>query len=162
MNIQDPRQLEECEDPDENCDAPFHQPGFASGYEKFRKRDKKTCPNMIMRMQGDNPSIRMTTFEEKCPARTSKIAVIVDENEDFHFLRQDSNRFWSQKPGGRRVINTDAGKHVIWNPQLADSNWSLYDTDTDLNYDIFCGYLCIPRDKPLFIKSGGSIKSPFL
>jgi hypothetical protein len=155
MNIQDPRQLEDCEDPNESCDAPFHQPGFVSGFSRFGSRDPKTCPNMIIRMQGDNPSVKRTTFEEKCPAGTSKIAIIVDENEDFHFLRQDSNMFWSHKPGGRHVINHDAGKHLIWNPELADYNWARSDPTTTLNYDVFCGYMCVPRNRPLYIKAGG-------
>jgi hypothetical protein len=152
MNIMNPKKLEGCEDPDENCDNAFDQPGLFSGHGKFKKRDKKTCPNMRIRIRGDNPSITNSTFEEKCPPRTSKIAVIVDENEDFHFLRQDSNRFWSQKPGGRRVINKDAGGHVIWNPQLCESDWKRYDPESDLNYDIFCGYMCVPRDRPLYIQ----------
>jgi len=44
---------------------------------------------------------------------------------------------------------------LIWNPQLADYNWVQRNKENDLNYDVFCGYLCVPRNKPLFIKSGG-------
>jgi hypothetical protein len=153
LNIQDPRQLDNCQNDNENCDAPFHQPGLPSGYGRFRKRDPKTCPNMITRIRGDNPSIKPSEFQEKCPHGYSKIATIVDENEDFHFLREDSNRFWSHKPGGRPVINTDAGGHLIWNPELADYNWKLYDNTSELNYDIFCGYLCVPRNRPLHVRS---------
>jgi hypothetical protein len=153
FNIQDPRQLDECQDTDKDCDAPFHQPGLPSGYGRFRKRDPKTCPNMISRIKGDNPSIKISEFGDKCPSGYSKIATIVDENEDFHFLRQDSNRFWSHKPGGRSVINTDSGGHLIWNPELAEYNWALYDKDSNLNYDIFCGYLCVPRNRPLYVRA---------
>ena len=108
---------------------------------------------MMARIKGDNKSITDSKFESVCPYGSSHIAVIVDENEDFHFLRQDSNRFWSHKPGGLPVINKDAGGHLIWNPELADYNWKSYDPNSELNYDIFCGYMCVPRNRPLYVRS---------
>lgn len=155
MNVQDPRQVENCPNPNESCDTPFHQPGLSSGHKRHGSRDPKTCPNMFARIQGDNPSVEMTSFEGACPHGSSKIAMIVDENEDFHFLRQDSNRFWSHKPGGRPVINKDARDHLIWNPELANYNYTAVEPDAQLNYDIFCGYMCVPRTRPLYITHVG-------
>lgn len=111
-----------------------------------------------MRLIGDNPNLVMTTFEQKCPAETSKIALVVDQSDDYHFLRQDNNGFWSQKSGARPVTNLDASKHEIWDPQMCDLNYSRH--EGVLNYDYFCGYLCVPRTKPLFMRvSGGGSKT---
>lgn len=147
MNIHDPKQVQKCMDDSEECEAPFHQPGSPSGYEHFSSKTLKTCPNMVARILGDNPDIRMTTFESRCPANTSKIALVVDPKEDYHFFRQDSNMLWSHKAGARPVKNIDAAGHTIWDPQLAYLN---YDSN-ELNYSIFCSYLCIPRIKKLYL-----------
>jgi len=152
MNTIDPKQLALCKkDPD--CEAPFHQPGSAAKYKGFSSSRPKTCPGMIARIIGDNPDITRTTFEAKCPPRSSKIALVVDEDQDYHFLRQDKSGFWSQKSGARPVTDRDARGHQIWNPQLADLNYQ--DGENVLNYNLFCSYLCVPRDKRLFLKVGG-------
>ena len=152
FNINDPSQLEKCND--ENCDVPFHQPGMASGHEKFKSDKPKTCPNMVARLFGDNPNIQMCTFQAQCPAGSSKIALIVDENEDYHFLRQDSNGLWSHKPGARKVTNRDANNNLIYDPALA--NYDYKAKNGHLNYDTFCSYLCVPRVTPVKLKVGGS------
>lgn len=159
MNVNDPKQIKKCDEL-ENCDPPFHQPGSAAGYKGFSSKRPKTCPNMIIRILGDNPDISMTHFEERCPVNKSKIALIVDPYDDYHFLRQDSNMLWSHKPGGRPVKNTDARGHLIWDPSLADFNY--IDADKgDLNYAYFCGYMCVPRKKGLFLMPGGGSAKPF-
>ena len=156
FNINDPKQMKKCNDP--NCDVAFHQPGMASGYSKFKSSKPKTCPNMMARILGDNPDVSMTTFNNKCPMGTSKIALIVDENEDYHFLRQDSNKFWSHKPGARKVTNLDASKKLIYDPALADYNYKK-NANGYLNYDTFCSYMCVPRITPVRVKTGGRRKT---
>ena len=96
----------------------------------------------------------MTTFTEKCPVGTSKIALIVDENEDYHFLRQDSNGLYSHKPGSRNVTNIDASGKLIYDPALADYNYKK-NANGYLNYDTFCSYMCVPRTTPVRVKVGG-------
>jgi hypothetical protein len=152
FNINDDEQIKRCKD--KNCDFPFHQPGMASGYEKFKSGKPKTCPNMSARLFGDNYNIKMTTFTDKCPVGTSKIALIVDEDEDYHFLRQDSNGYWSHKPGARKVTNLDALKKKIYDPALANYNYKK-NANGYLNYDMFCSYMCVPRITPVRIKTGG-------
>jgi hypothetical protein len=152
MNIQDPKQVEACRQ-DKYCNVPFHQPGSASGYPGFKSEKAKTCPDMIARLLGDNPSMKMTTFTARCPPHTSKIALVVDPDEDYHFYRQDSNGLWSHKPGGMPVTNVDALGKLIYDPALADRNYN--NDNSKLNYEKFCSYLCVPRDKPLHIKVGG-------
>ena len=153
MNVFDKRQVAKCKGKPE-CDAPFHQPGTASGYERFTDRRPKTCPNMLARIFGDNPTVQMADFTSKCPDGFSKIALIIDESDDYHFLRQDSNGLWSHKPGARKVKNVDAFGHKIKDPRLANYNYALSD-GASLNYDIFCSYMCVPRNRPLYMKAGG-------
>lgn len=160
-NIIDPKQIEACKK-DPTCDPPFHQPGSESGYPRFNDSDPKTCPNMIARLMGDNPKrIIPSSFELKCPRGTSKIALVVDEDQDYHFLRQDkphgnsSMGMFSQKSGAMPVTNLDAKGHEIFDVALADHNFDNRRRKDPLNYDRFCGYFCIPRHEPLFIKTGG-------
>jgi len=155
FNINDPKQIKKCNNA--NCDIPFHQPGLAAGYPNFSSKAPKTCPNMMARLFGDNPQIKMATFQEKCPVGTSKIALIVDENEDYHFLRQDSNKYWSHKPGARKVTNRDASDRLIYDPALANYNYK--DNNGHLYYDTFCSYMCVPRVSPVKLKTGGAKKT---
>jgi hypothetical protein len=156
MNVHDPKQVRACQ-LNKNCNVPFHQPGSASGHPGFRTQRLKTCPDMIARLLGDNPSMKMTTFEAKCPAHTSKIALVVDPDEDYHFFRQDSNGMWSHKPGGTAVTNLDANEKRIYDPQLASRDY--HESGSKLNYDTFCAYMCVPRDRPLHLKTGGKRKT---
>jgi hypothetical protein len=160
MNIFDKRQLTRCKKKD--CNVSFHQPGEASGYRRFSDANPKTCPNLIARVIGDNPTIVISDFTSKCPENTSKIAIIIDESDDYHFLRQDANKFWSHKPGARDVTNVDALGHRIWDPKLAYYNYTDKPKNI-LNYDIFCSYMCVPRDRPLYLKAtgGGRRRRPY-
>jgi hypothetical protein len=159
MNVMDKKQINACQsDPD--CNVPFHQPGSISKYPKFNDTDPKTCPNLIARILGDNPTIVPSEFELKCPRGHSKIALIVDEDQDYHFLRQDAPSgqskigYFSQKSGAMPVTNLDAKGHKIFDVQLANHD---FDTEkhNQLNYDRFCGYFCVPRNQKLYIKTGG-------
>ena len=152
MNIIDIKQIIECLT-SASCNGGFHQPGYASGSNGFKSTNPKTCPDMLRRILGDNPSIKRTTFLDRCPPKTSKISLVVDEDEDYHFLRQDADGWWSQKGGAKPVVKVDASDRPIWNPQLADHNWT--NESGVLNYDIFCGYMCVPRQSKLKISSGG-------
>jgi len=158
MNVLDKRQLSKCKKDD--CNVSFHQPGEASGYRRFSDGNPKTCPNLIARVIGDNPSIVMSDFTSKCPPSTSKIAIIIDESDDYHFLRQDSNQFWSHKPGMMNVTNVDALKHKIWDPKLSFYDYRVHKKGK-LNYDIFCSYMCVPRNKPLYLKATGGGGKPY-
>lgn len=152
MNILDPKQISSCLK-SKNCDVPFHQPGAASGHKKFSSQKYKTCSDMVGRLLGDNPSLKLSSFTQTCPAGTSKIGLVVDADEDYHFFRQDSNGFWSHKPGGTAVTNKDAQGALIYDPKLADRNYD--EKGSKLNYNIFCSYLCVPRYSNLHIKIGG-------
>lgn len=168
FNIIDKKQIDACfKNP--QCFTAFHQPGSISGFKKFNDTDPKTCPNMIGRMFGDNPKdIMPCPFEKKCPAGMSKIALVVDQDQDYHFLRQDKPTdeefklhpdnpigYFSQKGGSLPVTNKDALGNKIFDVALAYHDFTLKQKN-NLNYDILCGYFCVSRDRPLFIKIGGS------
>ncbi len=152
MNVHDPKQVRACKEI-KDCDVPFHQPGSASGHPPFGSEKLKTCSDMLQRIMGDNPNIKPISFTDKCPEHTSKIAIVVDPKEDYHFYRQDSNGLWSHKPGGTAVTNLDADGNLIYDPALANRNYNK--KNSKLNYNVFCSYLCVPRDKPLYLKVGG-------
>jgi hypothetical protein len=136
----------------DKCPVAFTQPGRKSGYPKWSNVNGKRCPDLISRLIGDVKDIKLTSFENKCPANYSKIALVVDDDEDYHFYRQDSNSYWSHKPGASDVTRLDGTGRPIYDPQLA----SRYYKDSGLNYDEFCSYLCIPRNKNLRFKRGGT------
>jgi hypothetical protein len=135
----------------DSCPVPFPQPGRASGYPKWSKVKGKRCPDLIGRLFGDVPDIKMATFEKRCPKKYSKIALVVDEDEDYHFYRQDSNGYWSHKPGATDVTHIDATGRPIYDPQLASK---LY-PGSGLHYNQFCSYLCAPKTRKLRLKRGG-------
>jgi len=136
-----------------SCPISFHQPGYKSGHPSWSNSEKngKRCPDLISRIFGDVsgnksskkngvPDVSMCHFNTKCPEGMRKIAVIVDAKQDYHFLRLDNNHYWSHKPGATDVTNVDASGRLIWDPHLALFNYP----DSNLNYENFCGYLCIP------------------
>lgn len=140
---------------EKKCNVPYHQPGYASGYPKWSEVKTKRCADLFARLRGDVPGlIAPVTFGEKCPPRTSKVFLIkTRKNLDYHFGRQDSNGFWSHKPGGTEVTDKDAsGKHII-QPDKAD--WDYTKTGSELNYEDFCGYMCVPRRTTFHFKRGG-------
>lgn len=134
------------------CYMPFPQPGSASGYPQWSQVNSKRCPDLVSRLFGDVKDIKMAKFTKKCPKHYSKIALVVDEDEDYHFYRQDSNGYWSHKPGSTDVKNTDGTGHPIYDPQLASRIYK----EAGLDYNEFCSYLCVPKHKKLKFKRGGT------
>ena len=135
----------------ESCSIPFPQPGLKSGYPKWSKVKGKRCPDLTARLLGDVPDLKLTSFEGQCPKKYSKIGLVVDEDQDYHFYRQDSNGYWSHKPGATDVTDIDGTDRLIYDPQLASREYP----SSGLHYDEFCSYLCVPRGKPLSLKRGG-------
>jgi hypothetical protein len=107
MNVLDKKQLRRCKD--KKCDIPFHQPGEAAGYREFSDANPKTCPNLIARVIGDNPWIVMSDFTSKCPYNTSKIAIIIDESDDYDDPEMVDD--W-EKEEADRLINLVKGSVV--------------------------------------------------
>ena len=161
MNAVDGSLIKKCAD-DPECNVEFHQPGYASGYDKFSEQHEKGCGDMVSRLWGDNPKVVASSFNDKCPHGTSKIALIVDPKRDYHFLRQDPDGYWSHKPGAMEVTRVDASGRPILRPDRA---LYIYKNHKEpLLYTKFCGYFCVPRGKPLHMmtivrRGGSSVKS---
>ena len=150
MNAIDNKLIKECKET-EDCNTSFHQPGYASGYGHFPDKHDKGCNDMVSRLWGDNPDVIPIEFEQRCPGKTSKIALIVDPKRDYHFLRQDSDGMWSHKPGAMEVTTKDASGRPILRPDRA---FFIYTNHKDpLRYTKFCGYHCVPRGKPLYLRA---------
>jgi hypothetical protein len=150
MNAIDDKMIKRCNET-EDCDVGFHQPGYASGYGHFPEKHDKGCSNMVSRLWGDNPDVRPIKFHQQCFNGTSKIALIVDPKRDYHFVRQDSDGYWSHKPGAMEVTTEDASGRPIIRPDRA---LFIYKNNKDpLQYTKFCGYYCVPRGKPMYLMS---------
>jgi hypothetical protein len=148
MNAIDGTLMKKCKDT-EDCAVGFHQPGYASGHGRFPEKHDKGCTDMVSRMLGDNPDVKPVEFEDRCPNKTSKIALIVDPRRDYHFLRQDTNGMWSHKPGAMEVTTLDASDRPILRPDRA--LFSYKSKKDPLKYTKFCGYYCVPRGKSLYL-----------
>jgi hypothetical protein len=150
MNAIDDKMIKKCNETTD-CDVGFHQPGYASGYGQFPEKHNKGCSDMVSRLWGDNPDVIPIEFHERCSTGTSKIALIVDPRRDYHFVRQDSDGYWSHKPGAMEVTTKDASGRPILRPDRA---LFIYKNHKDpLEYTKFCGYYCVPRGKSMYLMS---------
>lgn len=156
-NVIDSKLVELCRQKGMNssCRQNFHQPGALNG-DRFalNATERRSCPIVEKLMLSDIPNAQKTDFISKCPTGTSKIALVVDPGEDYHFYRQDNNGMWSHKDGSNKAKRYDALKRDIFNPQLAsrDYRWQ----GSDLNYTDFCGFYCVPRDHKIVLGQGGA------
>lgn len=139
----------------ESCPISFPQPGQATGHPGFPKVDGKRCPDIIGRALSDVPNSHRAAFTQRCAKGMRKVAFVVDPKEDYHVYRQDRSGKWSHKPGGTDVTDLDASKNPIYDPKLADRSYK----DSKLNYNKFCGYICIPTKKHRLRRSGGKRKT---
>jgi hypothetical protein len=97
-----------------------------------------TCSNLTNNILKDFPNAYKTNFENPCKCNYYKAYLTVDPKNDFHLYRQDSNGYWSHKPGSLDVSNVDASKQIITNPETADRVYSKF------NYSDSCMFFCVP------------------
>lgn len=113
------------------------------------KYNLNTCFQLEKRILCDNPLIKKTTFEDKCPKFYYKIGLSIQENMLYHFYRQNIYGLWDHKDGGTKVSIYDADNNYITNPKLSNRNFGKYK-----NYNIWCNYYCVPYNG--FIKTNMS------
>lgn len=113
------------------------QPGYYANYPPISEKEYN-CSAIYKRIKKDNPSIYEIPFEKKCSKGFYKIffALSLGMNTDYHFYRQDSNGYWSHKPGRTDATNLDASKNLIINPYNANRDYS------HLNYSTPCKFFC--------------------
>lgn len=83
-------------------------PGFLSRGKKndYRDTKKKVLQYFIEDCKILKLNVSKTSLEEKIAEDEYKIAVYVWKDEDYHFVRQDSNGNWSEKQGWGGEIET--------------------------------------------------------
>jgi RHS repeat-associated protein len=118
-----------------NPDDPMAEP---PGLPDFGTRNC-TCEQLRNAMKGIGAL--EARADGSCPANSYKIALLVDtDNCDMHFLRQDPNDRWTDKPGCHPV-----------GPPYSDpeQEWKQRRRNIPSYYELFCGYMCWPYDKKL-------------
>lgn len=143
------------------------QPGHRDKtIQTFRKQDY-TREEMTRRAIYDNPSIYCTDPNAVCKKGYSKGVLVIDRYNNYHWLRQDSNSFWSHKPGQLPVTNKDADGNLIVDPSTANLIYDKERKEYNLIYSEIGPYFCIPskKDGPVKTKThtcgqcGGSIRA---
>jgi hypothetical protein len=124
-------------------------PGELSGQKKLKKGSPNyMCPNFEARIKKDIPGVLDSDPTTKCPCGYYKMSMFLDrdgDKQDFHFYREDADGTWSHKPGSFEVTSVDASNNKITNPSAADRDYSKIKED-GYNYNIGCGYYCVPYD----------------
>ena len=125
------------------------RPGYYTGQPNLLKGDYD-CSKFDKMLKKEVVGIYKSSLNEKCKCDYHKIALVFDnegDKQDFHFYRQDNNDMWSHKPGSNNVRNTDDSGDLIYDPESADRDYRDYtnDEDSGYNYDVFCGYYCVPN-----------------
>lgn len=155
FDVRDPLLISKCRKNNGNdCRQYFPQPGAVNGDRNaLDASERRNCAVVEHLMKLDVPEVKKTDFYSKCPPGHSKIALVVDPGEDYHFYRQDPDGYWSHKAGSGKVKREDALRRRIFNPAGAvrDSRWE----GSDLNYTDFCGFYCVPRNHPILLGQGG-------
>lgn len=147
MDVLDPSQLTQCLGKPAGCRLLYHQPGATvNRASELYTTEGRTCKKVVELMKVDVPAIQPTTFEAKCPPNMSKIGLGMDEGQDYHVYREDSDGLWSHKDGANKVKRYDAEGLAIWDPKTAARDYR--PNGSFLNYDKFCGYFCVPRRPP--------------
>jgi hypothetical protein len=136
----DPKKTEECRTKN-ICE--YAIAGEKQGHKNYTGRRGKSCSDIIMRTMATSNGL-LSTHNHKCKKGYRKIAIVVDQRRDFHYYRQDSDGWWSHKPGSTEVTNKDSYGAKIFRPDLASRCYKKIKSDDGLNYDSFCCYMCIP------------------
>jgi hypothetical protein len=145
-----------CPKKDSDCSDYKPQPGdfiniVENGIDSKKERIYQ-CPNMQYKILKDNPTIKQVAFNQKCPNRYYKGAMVVDtgnksEGNTYHFYRQDKNIEFSHKPGISKISDKDASGKKIYIPHFANRDYTEDKDDDDaILYNGFCGYYCIPEN----------------
>lgn len=157
MNVVDPAQVNQCAGK-KGCTPRYHQPGGTQGLSKeLHSAEGRSCPTVEKLMYADVPTLKKIGFRSRCPAGTSKIALVVHPDEDYHFYREDPDGLWSHKDGSNKAKRVDADGLPIVNPQTAARDYRSH--GSFLNYTDFCGFYCAPRAEPVHLARGGRRKT---
>ena len=117
------------------------QPGELSKVDTIPK-DAYTCPRVFDNVVSDHPQTFKWDLKTPCPCGFFKGFLVLSQNPpDYHFLREDSNGFWSHKLGSGTATQYDASGNLITDPSKADLRYGQYD------YRNRCFAFCTPYQK---------------
>ena len=131
-----------------SCVSLRPKPGYYSDT-RMPYEERLTCSGLLQGILRDNPSIKMSSRQAKCPPCHYKIAYAVSPKKTYHFYREDKRaghsdgpriRRWSHKDAGGVPTRLDASNKIIRDPQDADRNYS------HAQFTEFCHYLCVPEN----------------
>jgi len=115
------------------------QPGYASGYNHINNNNFD-CKTFRERLKKDSPGSYLEKFDNSCLPGFYKVFLALDPKNDYHWWRQNKDKYWSHKPGGTDVTNLDADNKKIKNPVLSNRNFK------HRNYYKSCFFGCIYSD----------------
>lgn len=100
----------------------------------------------------------LDNFYEQCPSGYYKGAIffapLENQNDGYHFMRQDNDGFWSHKYSYGEATDRDLQNEKISDPNYAYLDYN-YDPDKWWNFNKLCGTFCIKEkdnDENLKIK----------
>jgi len=101
----------------------FPQPGRGSG----KKWVLNTCIDMGNSSVRDGLVYNGTKVPTTAPQKGHFAALLIWPETNFHWIRMDANGYWSHKPGGTAVRNTDNRGLPITDPSKSDfSPWTQF------------------------------------
>lgn len=112
------------------------QPGLGAGYDHL-SMSEYDCITFFERIKHDVPSLYLIGFKQPCAKGYHKGFFTISPGNDYHFYRQDKNKYWSHKPGATEVINTDSNGELIINPLQAARR------STHFEYSVPCFFFCV-------------------
>jgi hypothetical protein len=115
------------------------QPGYASGYNHINNNNFN-CKTFRERLKKDSPGSYLEKFDNACLPGFYKVFLALDPKNDYHWWRQNKDKFWSHKPGSTNVTNLDADGKKIKNPLLSNRKFK------HRNYYQPCFFTCIYSD----------------
>lgn len=115
------------------------QPGYSSAF-NYIDNTNFTCSSFKKRLKKDSPGSYTENFDKQCMPGFYKVFLALDVGEDYHWWRQDDNKFWSHKPGSTNVVNIDASGNKIIEPLKSNRNFE------HRNYKTPCFYACVYSD----------------
>jgi hypothetical protein len=163
FQVHDVKKIEECRYKNK---CGFHVPGKTKGHPDFSGKMGKTCSDVLARTMADVRDAYLTDFSTRCKPGFSKLAVIVDNKRDFHYvpqfkeiyvdeLKKPVKGLFGHKPGGRDATMRDGAGAPIYRPDLAYWYYPKEsEIDEGLYYDSFCSYMCAPRGDPPKLAGG--------
>lgn len=110
----------------------YAQPGLRAGIRL--EEDDYNCDRVYAAAVADG--LKPPDASGSCPSGTTKVALAVRQEWDYHWYRQDADGMWSHKLSTFPASNLDNAHKPISDPGKADTG----------RYE-FCGYLCSCSDK---------------